>query len=350
MGLVALDDHDAIGPGVMSAVLLLVFGVGLVVSAFRGRARGLLLPALAVGLALSGLAALDVRADTVAGPFDTRVTRADDLRAEYTSAVGRSELDLADLRLDADRTVDVRVTAGTLRIVLPRDTDVRGTVERKVGTIVVARPSGVSAIYNRGLADRWLSDGMPAPGDALSNRELRLLRDWEIGAGASMTQPDRGRFSTSGNDGPVLRLHVHMGVGDVTIVDPHWGELPAKLHPAEQLCTVGGGARGVVLPCSQVPEANRVALCINEADFLVDCREDRPGTPDWPRIAACRGIDGNQRPCIDLDIDPVGAPLISATTVPEDTIAPADDGPVPPPDPLTPPSTVPPVDPSSGGA
>src|SRR5690606_13565141 len=73
MGIIAAGGNDVITPGVVAAVSLMVFGLGLVVSAFVGRARGLILPALVLSLLLGGLGALDLRADVIGGEFDRTI-------------------------------------------------------------------------------------------------------------------------------------------------------------------------------------------------------------------------------------------------------------------------------------
>ena len=111
----------------------------------------------------------------------------------------------------------------------------------------------------------------------------------------------------------------------------------------------------------------RVALCLNDSGYLVDCREDRPGTLDFPRMAACRGFDGEYRSCDELGIEPVGAELVSPPgpdDPPEPTIAPVETSEPPttaepsePPTavaestvaPPTPDATVPPVPTTVGG-
>ncbi len=326
LGLIEMLNGDAstdIGPGPMAAVVMIVFGLGLTVSAFRGRARGLVLPALALAVGLAGLTALDVRADTTAGEFDRRISNPALLPAELESLGGSNRLDVSDLRLDTDRTVRIRQTVGSLQIVLPRETTTRIRVHVGTGSASVERPSGRNAVYDNQVTERWLVDGLPKDGTALTASELRNALDGYWGRIGRDVDRD-GTLTFAHNSDHALTIDVDLGVGNLTVFDPRWADLPADLVPPTQLCTVGGGPRGVVEPCSDVAEASRVALCINEVGNLVDCREDRPGTVDWPRVAACRGADGEARPCVDVGIDPIGAELIvpgAPDADPSDTIA-----------------------------
>lgn len=375
MGLVELADggrHSLIGPGPMAAVVLIVFGAGIALTAFRGRARGLLLPAVALLLGLAGLTALDVRADTFEGGFDVRAASSVDLPSTLQSAIGSNRLDLGELELTEDRTVTVRQTAGSLRIVLPRATSTRVLLDVGTGWARVERPSASTALYDTDIAADWVARGLPRDGDPLTATELDLAVSGFLGSNERSLDRDGAVFTVDHDSDAQLTIDVELGVGDVRIIDPRWTDVPDRIATPVQLCTVGGGPRGVVEPCPDVPEAQRVALCINDLGNLVDCREDRPGTVDWPRVPACRAAGGDFRSCLDLGIEPIGAELVSPVDPDdptEDTIAPLDEpvdaepepapsataateptttaapGPVPPP---TPEATVPPV-PTPGG-
>lgn len=328
LGAAALGDPTSIGPGVMAAVMLLVFGGGLLVSAFRGRARGLLLPVVALGGGLALLGAADVRADNVAAPFDLRVRSAADLEGEYTASFGSSTLDLADLDLDGDRTVVVRSTAGRMRVILPRATGVIGRIELGTGNATVSRVSGMDVSTHYELIDRWLDDGLPADGDPLTESEIVKLRREEIGAWATVENP--GRFSTAEGNGPVLNLRIEMGLGNVDVIDPHWTNLPDRLVQPTQLCTVAGGTTGVVVPCEEVPNADRIPVCFAFNGEVIDCREAANEVGSGLYLEpVCRAADGSRAPCSSVGIDPVGVPDVGA------------DGKATPPDPLP---TVPPLD------
>ena len=127
-------DITDIGPRVMLVVALTIVGLGLIVSAFAGRARGL----IALGLLL-GLLALPAGHD-VDGSVGDRIWAPASVAAlpsgGYGLGVGNATLDLAALAasmLPGDRvSVDAHVNIGELVIVLPVDPHSRGTVDAQV--------------------------------------------------------------------------------------------------------------------------------------------------------------------------------------------------------------------------
>jgi phage shock protein PspC (stress-responsive transcriptional regulator) len=328
MGLVELvdgSDSTTVGPGPLAAVVMIVFGLGLTLSAFRGRARGLILPALALAVGLAGLTALDVRADTVAGPFDLRISDESKLPDDVESAVGSNTFDVRELELTSNRTIGIRQTAGTLRINLPRTTTTKVLVHVGTGDARVERPSARNALYDPAQSQRWIDNGLPESGETLSAADLRRAINGYWGTTTRDVDRSGGVVSVDQGSDHTLVIDVELGLGSLTILDPRWSDVPDRVVQPVQLCTVGGGARGVVEDCPDVPVDRRVALCLNDSGFLVDCREDRPGTFDFPRVAACRGFDGEYRSCDELGIEPVGAELISPVdpnSPPEATIAP----------------------------
>ena len=372
MGIIAAGDGDAITPGVVAAVSLVIFGLGLVVSAFVGRARGLILPALALSLLLGGLGALDLRADVLGGTFDRVIATEAQLPTSLSTAVGPSTVDLRNLTLTEDRSLRIDHFAGRLEIGLPVATTTVIRVVNSYGEIRLARPSiGSIGWSDPDLARKWIDEGAPEPGSPLAE-DVGADRWWEslptlgaesLGDGARTV---RRRTFDNGSEHRLL-VEVRMGVGQVELFDPHWADDARPLMRPVQLCTVGGGPRGVVQPCDEVPVEQRVALCINDNGFLVDCREDRSATPDHPRVAACRGFTGEYESCDSLHIDPVGAELVTPggvdvdgdgvpdETAPEATIAPPGplgvDPTVPPEPSVAPAPTVPsPTPPTVPGA
>ncbi len=323
LGVLSLAEIIHIGPGVVGAFALIGFGVGLVYSAFQGRARGLILPALSLAVVFAGLGAIDMRVDNVDGPFHLAVADAAELPSDLRTSFSSSSLDLSRLELDSDRYLRIDQTAGTLTVVLPAAVNVRLDTHLGVGDGSITRPSRDSAIsMNEEVARKWLEDGVPGAGEAIdpslfaagSERGAERIASWWGSSSTFIsgvnTQDerliDRGGAHT-------LELEIHMGAGSLRLIDPHWSrDAVPELKTPTQLCTVGGGPRGVVEPCGDVPENKRVALCINDNSYLVDCREDREATPDYPRIAACRGILGDEVDCREVNIDPIGAQLITA--------------------------------------
>ena len=105
------------------AVAVLVAGVVLFVAAFGGRRlRWLIVPAFAIALGATAVAAADV--DLSGGFKDTRLpyTRVDSLQRSYEVGAGHLELDLRGVRFPAgDTRIDARVGAGELEVLVPPD-------------------------------------------------------------------------------------------------------------------------------------------------------------------------------------------------------------------------------------
>jgi len=247
-----------------------------------------------------------------------------------------------ELELTSNRTIGIRQTAGTLRINLPRTTTTKVLVHVGTGDARVERPSARNALYDPAQSQRWIDNGLPESGETLSAADLRRAINGYWGTTTRDVDRSGGVVSVDQGSDHTLVIDVELGLGSLTILDPRWSDVPDRVVQPVQLCTVGGGARGVVEDCPDVPVDRRVALCLNDSGFLVDCREDRPGTFDFPRVAACRGFDGEYRSCDELGIEPVGAELVSSPgpdDPPEATIAPAETS--------EPPTTAEPSEPST---
>lgn len=315
------------------AIAMVVIGAGLTVSSVRGRARGLLLPALVLGLLLGTLSALDVRVDRAGWPLDETISNPDDLPDRLTATVGGSRVDLADLRLERDRTLRIDQTVGSLEIVLPRDLATTVDVDLGTGVVSSQRPSARSAAYSvPELAERWSDDGPPAHGQSLRGREVDFFRDSRFGSVERRLAEGDRRIVVGPDRGPRLRLLVRMDLGEVQLHDLRWADVPERVTPPARLCTVAGGPLGVVRPCADVDVAAQVPLCIDWSDGAsydtVDCRSVDPETDS--QVAACRGLTGDVEPCDAVGIvvedpetvDPAlgrGAtvpPLASSSTAP----------------------------------
>jgi phage shock protein PspC (stress-responsive transcriptional regulator)/predicted membrane protein len=126
------------GGGTAVAIAVLVAGVALFLAAFGGRRlRWLILPAFAMALGATAVAAADV--DLHGGFKDTTLpyTRADALRPSYEVGAGRLELDLRAVRFPpGDTRIDARVGAGELEVLVPPDVCV--ATESSVGAGAVS--------------------------------------------------------------------------------------------------------------------------------------------------------------------------------------------------------------------
>ncbi|HTO01958.1 MAG TPA: PspC domain-containing protein, partial [Microthrixaceae bacterium] len=319
LGVLSLSGVISIGPGVVAGFALLVFGGGLVFSAFRGKARGLILPALALAVVLGGLGAIDLRIDNADPSFHRIVADPAELPRALRTSVTSSSLNLRTLELSSDRYLRIDQTGGDLLVVLPTDVNVTVDVTLGIGEVRLTRPDRMNAVYSHPeVVRQWLKDGIPKPGDPVAGALYRKGSNGETiqmwGDPNVLTSGVNKRISKTFDRGSehTLQLEIHMGAGSIELSDPHWSGAPmSEVSEPAQLCTVGGGPRGVVKKCSDVEAAKRVALCINDNDLLVDCREDRPATPDYPRVPACTDFFGDETDCALVEIKVVGAQLVT---------------------------------------
>jgi phage shock protein PspC (stress-responsive transcriptional regulator) len=122
-GALLLDNVDAVNltPRAMFAVLLAIVGLGLLIGAWWGHARWLIIPGvlLTVALAIASLIPLHIRGGLgeVTWSPETRTN----VRGSYELFAGKAILDLSKVDFEADRTVEVDVTFGELLIVVDDD-------------------------------------------------------------------------------------------------------------------------------------------------------------------------------------------------------------------------------------
>jgi phage shock protein PspC (stress-responsive transcriptional regulator) len=107
------------------ALVLLVLGAGLVVGAWYGRARWLILPAILLAPLALIATVITVPLDQGFGDRTFVVVRADQLPASYAIAGGYLTLDLTELPPGVDPAeITAEVGAGTLKVLVPADADV----------------------------------------------------------------------------------------------------------------------------------------------------------------------------------------------------------------------------------
>ncbi|MEU6816509.1 PspC domain-containing protein [Streptomyces sp. NPDC046860] len=167
------------------ACALVVFGLGIAVSAFLGRTGGgSAFLALVTALLLAGSAALP--GDVTSHWHNTawRPATAADLRPVYELGSGSATLDLTALHLTGDQTMATRagLGAGRLRVVVPAD-----------ATAVLSIDVGVGDIR--------------LPGDDPRNVDVRPGRHE-----TANLVPDKGTRKAG-----VLRIDLHVGVGQVEV-------------------------------------------------------------------------------------------------------------------------------------
>ncbi len=124
----------ATGGGTVLAILAIVAGVALVVSAFAGGARWLVVPALVLVLPLAIVAAAGINVDGGIGERSYRPTTAAELRPEYRVGMGELNVDMRDVDLPAGETeVELEVGVGHALVRVPENACVTSDVEVGAG-------------------------------------------------------------------------------------------------------------------------------------------------------------------------------------------------------------------------
>jgi phage shock protein PspC (stress-responsive transcriptional regulator) len=160
----------AAGGGVAVAVLVIAIGALLAAAAFRGGARWLIVPALAIAGGLGVVAAADIDLD---GGYGKRVYAPSSLaevRSGYDLGAGSLEVDLRGVDFSGgERELELEVGLGEAVLVVPRD-------------VCVVADADVGAGYlrmldwdNGGLNVGWRDEGAPS---------ARLVVDAHVGMGA----------------------------------------------------------------------------------------------------------------------------------------------------------------------
>ena len=186
----SLDLGSVRWPLVFAGTLALV-GAGLVLSAWLGRARGLILVGLLLlpVLTLSGIASATSFPGLPANPFTDgigerrhRPTSLAELEPEYIHGVGELHVDLSEVQLDEGvTTVDIRLGIGELVLVLPDDADFELRASVRIGDVnqpasVFAGPGDTRRFDRRGARsdlDLTVDEGRPGT----------LVIDAEVGIG-----------------------------------------------------------------------------------------------------------------------------------------------------------------------
>jgi len=125
--------------------LLVVFGAGLIASAFTERAIALI-PLVVLTLLLLSIAPLiDTTFSGGIGTREIRVATEDALEPTYDLGLGEMDLDLSELQPSADATVEVNAGAGTVEIDVPKDVRVEVVATSRAGYVDVfgAEDAGV---------------------------------------------------------------------------------------------------------------------------------------------------------------------------------------------------------------
>jgi hypothetical protein len=170
----------AITGGQLLAAALLVVGLGLLVGAVAGRARGLIwLGAVLLPLVLLAqipgpswiqtVPSFTSESGTAAGEVRLAPPDLDDLDDTYEIGAGSIRLDLTELSFDgADVEVEISVGAGEIRVIVPDDVDLDASASIGIGEIrLLERRSG-------GIGVGDLEVTYEATGEAAGSVELDL--------------------------------------------------------------------------------------------------------------------------------------------------------------------------------
>jgi phage shock protein PspC (stress-responsive transcriptional regulator) len=177
------------GGGEVVAAVVIGAGLALVAGAFLGGARWLILPALAIALPLSLLAAAGVEGDGSVGERSYTPRTAQQVRDHYELGMGKLVVDLRDADLPpGDRHVDLEVGVGAAELLVPQDVCV--ATEGRVG-------AGAFQVFDRetGGIDVDVDDRPTAAADA-----PRIIVRADVGIGAFRVGYD-DRHPWRGHDG-----------------------------------------------------------------------------------------------------------------------------------------------------
>ena len=172
----AATDSDVPVRAIIAAALGVV-GLGLVVGAYVGRARGLVALGVLLTLLVSAAAVADIPVRGGVGDRTWRPATVSDLHDPYRLGVGQSELDLTQLDLaSAGRTrVEIRQGVGHLLVIVPDNVVVRVVADANAGEVLLP---GQHSVNGTDLSERVVLPEGSAPSAAV------LVVDAELGVGS----------------------------------------------------------------------------------------------------------------------------------------------------------------------
>ncbi len=183
-----------VGGGVVAAIIVIAAGAVLIVGAFLGRARLLILPALslALGVALVSAAGIDLSGGV--GEREYSPTSVSELQDEYELGMGELVVDLREANLPpGDTQLAMRIGMGEAALLVPRDVCVASSATVGAGNVAnFGRDNG-------GVDLDWEDLQTAAP------KTSRLVVDADVGFGEFRVQhtPYRGAGpSHDHGDGP----------------------------------------------------------------------------------------------------------------------------------------------------
>ncbi len=131
-------DWFVFNPAVYAGICLAIIGLALVLSAFIGRARGLVLLGFLILPIAWGLAALDLDWNDGVGEKTVVVASVDQLQDEYHYGVGEYIVDLSDVSLGSGvHAASVSLTIGEVTVYVPEDMTVAIDMNGRIGEIEI---------------------------------------------------------------------------------------------------------------------------------------------------------------------------------------------------------------------
>src|SRR5436190_16651280 len=128
----------AAGGGVATAIVVIAVGAALVVAAFTGGARWLILPAIVLALSAGTVAAADLDIRGGAGERIYTPASGADLRSDYKLGVGHLRVDLRNTHLGpGDHRIHLKLGVGQAEVLVPAGVCVSSTAHIAAGATTV---------------------------------------------------------------------------------------------------------------------------------------------------------------------------------------------------------------------
>jgi len=172
LGALDLADVIDVSAEAMAATILIIFGVGLIVSAWFGRARSLIGLGLAALVALVVIAAVDVPLSGGFGERHVEPVSASEFGDPVRLAAGKITIDLTRFNdHDATGVLDASVGAGEIVVIYPDDIRLEATADVSAGDI------------NRDLAGDIRVNGENVVHDPVGASKGTVRLNLDLGAG-----------------------------------------------------------------------------------------------------------------------------------------------------------------------
>jgi phage shock protein PspC (stress-responsive transcriptional regulator) len=174
----------ATGGGVVIALVVIAIGSLLAVAAFRGGARWLIAPALALAIPLGAVSAADISFAGSIGEREYQPTATSEIQDRYELGIGRMAIDLRGIDWDRERApvpVEADLGVGELVVIVPADVCVTPDLHVGAGEI----ETGSRMLDGADLDEDVASTAVAGPSIALDAEvdvgSLRVLNEWDAG-------------------------------------------------------------------------------------------------------------------------------------------------------------------------